>query len=77
MTQESVNAHSLDVSPLSDLVSGTLNVNCFGRLFSQPLGYIIIRVQVEGMQGYDEDQVALIIPDPTDFGSQVPVILDH
>ena len=27
------------------------------------------------MQCYDEDQVALVIPDPTDFGSQVLVIL--
>ena len=27
------------------------------------------------MQGYNEDQVALIIPDPTDFGPLVLVIL--
>ena len=32
-------------------------------------------VQVEGVQGYDKDQVALVIPDPADFGSQVPAIL--
>ena len=29
-----------------------------GGLFSSPLGYIIIRVQVEGVWGYDEDKVA-------------------
>ena len=27
------------------------------------LGYVIIRVQVEGLWGYGEDQVALVIPD--------------
>ena len=27
------------------------------------------------MRGYDEDQVALVIPDPTEFGSLVPVIM--
>ena len=41
----------------------------------RPLGYIIIRVQVEGVWGYDKDQVALVIPDSTIFGSQVPVTL--
>ena len=27
------------------------------------------------MRGYNEDQVAVVIPDPTEIGSQVPVIL--
>ena len=72
---EFVEAHSLDISPLGNLVDSTLSVNSFGRLFSQSLGYIIIRIQIKGVQGYDEDQVALVIPDPIDFGSQVPVIL--
>ena len=30
---------------------------------------------MEGVWGYDEDQVALVIPDPTDFESVVPVYL--
>ena len=41
----------------------------FGGLFSQPLGYLIIRDQVEGVKDYDEDQVALVVPDSTAFGS--------
>ena len=45
------------------------------QIIHSPLGYVTIRVQVEGVWGYDEDQVALVIPDPTDFGSQMPVIL--
>ena len=29
------------------------------------LGYVLIRVQVEGVPGYDEDQVAFVVDDPT------------
>ena len=39
------------------------------------MGYVIIRVQVEGVKGYNEDQVALFIPDSTAFGTRVPVTL--
>ena len=73
--QEFIKAHSLDVGPLSNLVDGTLKINGFGVLFSWPLGYVIIRVQVEGVKGYNEDQVALVVPDLTTFGSRVLVTL--
>ena len=49
VTPEFIEVHSLDVGPLSDLADGTLGINGFGGVFSQPLGYIIIRVQVEGV----------------------------
>ena len=39
------------------------------------MGYHVIRVQVEGVKGYDKDQVALVIPDSNTFGSRIPVIL--
>ena len=42
---------------------------------AQALGYIIIQVQVDGVQGYDEDQIALVILDTSNFTAQVPVIL--
>ena len=44
-------------------------------VFSQPLGYVIIRIQVEGVKGYNKDQVALVIPDSTAFESRVLVTL--
>ena len=72
---EFVEVHSLDVGPLSNLNNGTLGINGFRGVFSQPLGYVIIRVQVEGVQGYIEDQVALVVSDSTVFGSWVPVTL--
>ena len=75
VTPEFIKAHSLDMGPLSDLVDGTLEINGFGALFSWPLGYVIIRVQVEGVKGYNKDQAALVVPDLTAFGSRVPVTL--
>ena len=46
-----------------------------GNTYTKPLGYIIIQVQVEGVQGYDEDQIALVIPDFSNYVAQIPVIL--
>ena len=46
-----------------------------GNTYTRPLGYAVIRVQVDGVWGYDEDQIALIIPDISHFENRVPVIL--
>ena len=49
MTSEFVETHSLDVCPLSNLANGILGINGFGGVFPWPLGYVIIRIQVEGI----------------------------
>ena len=46
-----------------------------GNAYTRPLGYIMIQVQIDGVQGYDKDQIALVIPDLSNFVSQIPVIL--
>ena len=46
-----------------------------GNAYTRPLGYVIIWVQVDGVQGYDEDQIALIILDFSNFAMRVPIIL--
>ena len=46
-----------------------------GNTFTWPIGYMIKWVEVDGVKGYDEDQIALIVPDLYNFGAQVPVIL--
>ena len=46
-----------------------------GNAYTRPLGYVIIRVQIDGVQGYDEDQIALVIPDLSNFVAQIHVIL--
>ena len=45
--------------------------NAYTRL----LGYAMIQVQVDGVWGYDEDQIALVILDFSNFAAQLPVIL--
>ena len=69
VTPEFIEVCSLDVGPLSVLPNGTLGINGSRGVFSWPLGYIIIRVQVEGVCSYNEDQVALVMPESTGFGS--------
>ena len=46
-----------------------------GNTYTRPLGYVVIRVQVDGVWGYDEDQIALVIPDFSNFTTRVPIIL--
>ena len=46
-----------------------------GNAYTRPLGCVIIWVQVDRVQGYDEDQIALVILDLSNFAAQIPVIL--
>ena len=75
VTTEFIQVCSLDVGPLSALLDGTLGIRGFGGAYTQPLGHVIIRAQVEGVRGYNKDQVALVKPDSTTVGSQILVIL--
>ena len=70
-----VSDHSLQVGPITDLVGS--KVACVGlcNAYTRQLGYVIIWVQVDRVQGYDEDSVALVIPDLSNFVAQIPVIL--
>ena len=42
---------------------------------THPLGYVVIRVQVEGVPEYNEDQVAFVVDDNTTFSWRVPGVL--
>ena len=46
-----------------------------GECTDLTLGYVIIWVQVDGVQGYDKDQIALVIQDLPNFVARVPFIL--
>ena len=46
-----------------------------GNAYTRLLGYVKIWVQVDGVQGYDEDQLAIVILDLSNFVTQIPVIL--
>ena len=70
-----VSKHSLQVGPITDLMGSKDACVGLGNAYTRPLGYVVIQVQVDGVWGYDEDQIALVIPDFSNFATRVPVIL--
>ena len=58
---------SLTVGQITDLMGAKVACVGLGNAYTRPLGYVIIQVQVDGVQGYDEDQIALIILDFSNF----------
>ena len=81
VTPAYVRKHKLKVVSVSALDH---SLNPFGKRIplvrvgghTRTLGYVLIQVQVEGVPGYDEDQVAFVVDDPTTtFGIRVPIVL--
>ena len=75
ITPRYVKEHSLPVGLITDLMGAKVTCVGLGNAYTRPLGYVIIWVQVDGVWGYDEDQIALIILDFSNFAVRVPVIL--
>ena len=75
ITPSSMESHSLEMGPLTDLIDGRVTCIGLGNAYTQPLGYIIVKVQVDGVQGYSEDQIALVVPDLSNFMKRIPIIL--
>ena len=69
-----VSDHSLEVGPITDLMGSKVACIGLGNAYTRLLGYVVIQVQVDGVWGYDEDQIALVIPDFSNFAARVPVI---
>ena len=74
-TPRYVKEHSLPVGPITDLMGSKVACIGLGNTYTRPLGYMIIWVQVDGVRGYDKDQIALIILDHSNFTNRVPIIL--
>ena len=70
-----VSNHSLQVGPITDLMGSRVTSVELDNAYTRPLGYVVIRVQVDGVWGYNEDQISLVIPDFSNFAARVPVIL--
>ena len=70
-----VKSHSLKMGPITDLIGA--RVACVGLTNAciWPLGYVILRVQVDGVQGYDKDQITLVVPNLSNFAERIPIIL--
>ena len=70
-----VKEHYLQVGSITDLMVSKVTCVGLGNAYTRLLGYVVIRVQVDGVWGYDEDQIALVIPDFSNFATRVPIIL--
>ena len=75
ITPRYVKEHSLQVGPITDLMGSKVACTGLGNAYTRLLGYVVIRVQVDGVWGPDEDQIALIILDFSNFAIRVPIIL--
>ena len=70
-----ISNHSLQVGPITNPMGSKVTCVGLGNAYTRPLVYIVIWVQIDGVQGYDEDQIALLIPDLSNFAGRIPVIL--
>ena len=70
-----VKSHSLEMGPITDLIGARVTCMGLGNAYTQPLGYIIVQVQVDGVQVYDEDQIALVVLDLLNFVERIPIIV--
>ena len=75
ITPRCVKEHSLPVGTFTDLMGSKVACVGLGNAYTRLLGYVVVWVQVEGVWGYDEDQIALIIPDHSNFATRIPIIL--
>ena len=75
ITPRYVNEHSLHMGLITDIMGSKVTCVGLGNAYTRPLGYVVIWVQVDRVQGYDEDQIALVIPDFSNYATRVPIIL--
>ena len=75
ITPSYVKSCSLEVRPITNLISRRVACIGLGNAYIQPLGYIIVKAQLNGVQGHNEDQIALVILDLSNFTEWIPVIL--
>ena len=77
ITLRYVSKHSLQVGPITNLMGSKVTCMGLGNAYTRLLGYVVIQVLVDGVWGYDEDQIALVILDFSNFATRVPVILGN
>ena len=75
MTPEFVQERGYPVLPLSGLVNYPLHLVGLGGQHTCPLGFVIARLQVKEVVGYNEDVIFLVVPDESTFGKRVPIVI--
>ena len=77
VTPEFMKARGLVAGLIQDLNNHSrhIPINRVGGKPTEPLGYVMIHVQIPQVPSYDKDQVALIVEDPSIFSRRCPIIL--
>ena len=75
ITPTLVQQYGFPVLPLEDLVDYPLNLVGLGGKRTSLLGFVILCIQVWEIAGYDEEVVFLIVPDESEFGQMVPLVI--
>ena len=75
ITPALVQQSGFPVLPLEDLVDYSLNLMGLGGKCTSPLGFVILCMQVQGITGYDKNTVFLVVPNESDFGWRVPLVV--
>ena len=75
ITPALVQQYGFPILPLEDLVDYPLNLVGLGGKLTSSLRFVILCVQVWGIAGYDEDTVFLVVPNESEFGQRVPLVI--
>ena len=77
VTPEFVKNRGLEVGLIQDLNdhNGYIPLSGLGGKITEPLGYVILWVQIPYMPSYNEDQVALVVSEDSNFLKRCQVIL--
>ena len=75
ITPALVQQYGFPILPLEDLMDYPLNLVGLGGKHTSLLGFVILHMQVQGITGYDEDTVFLVVPDESEFGWRVPLVV--
>ena len=75
MMPEFVQAQGHPVLLLDKLMNYPQHLVGLGGQCTCPLGFVIARLQVKEVAGYDEDVVFLVVPDGLPFSRRVPLVI--
>ena len=77
VTLEFVQDRGLDVGSIQDLNehNGCIPLSRLGGRVTEPLGYVMLQVQILYVPSYDEDQVALVVLEDSSFLRKCQVVL--
>ena len=72
ITLKYISDHSLQVGPITNLISAKVACIGLGNIYMRLLGYVVIWVQVDRVQGYDEESDSPSNPRSFQFCSPDP-----